>query len=319
MLFALLSPGFAGGQQRNAAPPPIVAVGDVHGDVEALTAVLRLAGVIDEKDRWVGGKTRLVQMGDLPDRGPDTRKAIALLRELEKQSRRAGGAVHVLIGNHDAMNMYGDLRYVLPAEFAAFAGPGSAAARKEYFDRLVEAQRPTDLNAFQTKFERETPLGWVEHRRAWSPDGEIGRWTAGHAAVLRIDDVLFVHAGISPKYASMTIDEINSRVRAELKDPAKLQGGVVMDENGPLWWRGMAQGSESEMAPHVDAVLSAFGVSRIVIGHTPGRQVTSRFGGKVVNVDVGMSRAYSSGRDCLVMEDGQLFHFSEGRRTPLAR
>lgn len=311
--------GIAADRDTFPAPPTLAVIGDVHGDVEALAAVLKMAGLTNEKGGWAGGKARLVQIGDLPDRAPDTRKVIQLLQDLEKQARRAGGAVHVLIGNHDAMNMYGDLRYVLPAEFAAFAGSGSETTRREYFDRLVEQQKPADLAAFRAKFEKETPLGWVEHRRAWSSEGEIGRWTASHPAVLKIGDTLFVHAGLSPKYAVMKMDDINSRVRTELNDFSKLQGGVTMDEEGPLWWRGFAQGSETELAPHVDAVLASFGVARVVIGHTPGREVTARFGGKVINVDVGLSRAYGSNRDCLIMENGQLFHFVQGQKTPLAR
>jgi len=84
----------------------LVVVGDVHGDFERFKAVLKSANLIDSKLRWTGGKTHLVQMGDLPDRGPDTREIIEFLFKLEKSASRAGGHVHILIGNHDAMNMY---------------------------------------------------------------------------------------------------------------------------------------------------------------------------------------------------------------------
>ena len=68
---------------------------------------------------WSGGATHLVQLGDVPDRAPDTRKILDLLMRLEPQARRAGGYVHALIGNHEAMNVYGDLRYVSEGEIAA--------------------------------------------------------------------------------------------------------------------------------------------------------------------------------------------------------
>src|SRR5262245_33598569 len=97
----------------------VVAVGDVHGDFGAFVGVLRAAGVIDQKNKWTGGKTHLVQTGDVPDRGADSRKVMDLLMDLEKQAPKAGGRVHALIGNHEAMNLYGDLRYVVPGEFAA--------------------------------------------------------------------------------------------------------------------------------------------------------------------------------------------------------
>src|SRR5687768_13352063 len=98
----------------------VVAIGDVHGDFKQFLEVLRYADLIDGKNKWTGGKTHVVQLGDIPDRGPDTRKIMDLLIDLEKQAKKKGGMVHVLIGNHDAMNVYGDLRYTTPEEFAAF-------------------------------------------------------------------------------------------------------------------------------------------------------------------------------------------------------
>src|SRR5262245_10688082 len=88
----------------------VVAVGDVHGDYAGFVWVLRAAGIIDAKERWIGGKAHLVQTGDVVDRGGDSRKAMDLLMSLEKQAAKAGGRVHALIGNHEAMNLYGDLR-----------------------------------------------------------------------------------------------------------------------------------------------------------------------------------------------------------------
>ena len=285
----------------------IVAVGDVHGDLPAFTEVLRAAKVIDPDGKWVGGKTNLVQIGDLPDRGPDTRKVIELLQNLEKQAKKAGGAVHILIGNHDAMNMYGDLRYTTAAEFAAFKTDKSAELREAYFQQLVEQNKPADRAAFKAKFDKETPLGWVEHRQAWEPKGPIGKWTASHPAVLKINDTLFVHAGLSPRFAASAIDEINKTVRAELLEPAKLQGGIAMAEDGPLWWRGIAQGPEEPMAAHVDALLKNFGVARIVIGHTPTKTaIQPRFGGRVIDIDVGLSQAYRGPKDCLIIEGGRV-------------
>src|SRR5579864_4282595 len=107
-------PGVWSGVER------IVAVGDVHGDYDQLEAVLKTAGLIDAQGNWAGGKTHLVQTGDILDRGPDSRKCMDLLMRLEKQAEEAGGYVHALIGNHEAMNVYGDLRYTSPGEFAAF-------------------------------------------------------------------------------------------------------------------------------------------------------------------------------------------------------
>lgn len=200
----------------------VVVLGDVHADYEHLVKVLRLAGLIDDNTDWSGGKTHLVQVGDAVDRGPDPRKTLDLLMKLEGQARRAGGYMHALIGNHDAMNVFGDLRYVSAGGFAAFGEEGSQKRRPP-----AEAGKPP---------------GYAEYRRQFGPDGKYGRWIRGHNAVIRIDGTVFVHGGISPKYAGYSIREINDEIRGELGDLSRLQGGAVTDSEGPLWYRGMAGG-----------------------------------------------------------------------------
>ena len=60
----------------------IVAIGDIHGAYDNFVAILKNTGLVDEKLRWTGGKTHLVQMGDVVDRGPDSRKCMDLLMKL---------------------------------------------------------------------------------------------------------------------------------------------------------------------------------------------------------------------------------------------
>src|SRR6185436_13604455 len=56
------------------APQRIVAVGDLHGDFDAWRQIALKANLIDSRNRWAGGKSILVQMGDITDRGPDSLK-----------------------------------------------------------------------------------------------------------------------------------------------------------------------------------------------------------------------------------------------------
>jgi hypothetical protein len=299
----------------------IVAIGDVHGDLPQLETLLRQTGLIDAKHNWSGGRTHLVQIGDIPDRGPDTRAIFDLLIKLEKQAKRAGGQVTAIIGNHDAMMIYGDLRYVTPEEYQSFATSKSARMREaqwEYhIEELKQAGKEPDA-AYRAKWEAARPLGWFEHRLAFQPGGKLHAWIATHDAVARIGDTLFVHAGIAPKYAGRTMEDLNATVRSELKDLSKVEGGLAADPDGPLWYRGLAAGDEQELGPHVDALLAQFGVRRIVIGHTPtGGAVTPRFTGKVLNIDVGLGRAYGSRLACLVIENGRPYVLHRGKRLEL--
>ena len=291
----------------------VVAVGDVHGDVEQLAAVLRSAELIDAGGAWIGGKAHLVQTGDVLDRGPDSRKAMDLLMRLEEEARRAGGAVHALIGNHEAMVLYGDLRYLSPGEIAAFRDADSEKTREAYFQEHHK-------NADRRRFEAETPLGLVELRRAFSAEGKYGKWIRGHNAVVQIDGTLFLHGGLSPKFADWSVRRINESVRAELEDFDKLEGGVVQREDGPLWYRGLAQGDETRLEDHVRALLFNYKVDRLVVGHTYTEgAIGSRFGGRVLVIDVGLSRVYDEkGRmACLVIEKGKPAALHRGRRVEL--
>ncbi len=302
---------FAGSQSkgsRNRSGQPqgiwenverIVAVGDVHGDYDQLVTVLKSAGLIDDQLNWSGGKTHLVQNGDVLDRGPDSRKAMDLLMRLEKQAAEADGYVHALIGNHEAMNVYGDLRYTSAGEFAAFRDENSEKTRAA----ALKTEHPADT----ARWEAQHPLGYFEHRKQFSPDGYYGKWIASHDAVIKINDTLFLHGGLSSRYASMKIKDMNQSVREELKDQTKLKGGIVSDTEGPLWYRGEAQGDAS-LEPLVDKIRKNFGVERIVLGHTyADAAITPRFDGKVILIDIGLSRVYDGiGKvGCLVIENGK--------------
>ncbi len=298
----------------------VVAVGDVHGDHDQFVAVLRSAGVIDAQGKWTGGKTHLVQTGDLLDRGPDSRKAMDLVMRLGEEARTAGGAVHALIGNHEAMNLYGDLRYVSPGEYAAFRDAQSETAREELYQaHLKEARRPSS-DAYRKAWEAQHPLGYAEHRREFGPTGAYGKWIRGLNAVIRIDETLFLHGGISPKIADLGVRQINERIRGELEDFAKLQGGLAKDEEGPLWYRGLAVGDEKALERQVEAILKNHAVARLVIGHTfTEGAVLPRFGGRVLQVDVGLARLYDPKlrMACLVIENGKPHALHRGKRLEL--
>jgi hypothetical protein len=301
----------------SAPPSRVVAVGDVHGGYDEFVAVLQDAGVINRRRQWAGGRTQLVQTGDLLDRGPHSRRVMDLLMTLERQATRAGGRVHVLLGNHEVMNIAGDLRYVSPEEFAAFRTPDSDSLRAAAFEQLADPARRFDPQ-YREAWEAERPLGWVEHRLAFARDGKYGRWIRQLDALVVVDEALFLHGGLSPKYAEATVESLNETIRAELADPARVMEGVAFDTDGPLWYRGLALQPEEEIAPHVDRLLAHHGVKRIVIGHTvtPG-VILPRVGGKVLMIDVGLSEVYGNRRACLVFEQGFAFARHRGTRLPV--
>jgi hypothetical protein len=225
--------------------------------------------------------------------------------------------VHALIGNHEAMNILGDLRYVDPGEYAAFRTSGSKALRERAYQVLADSVL-RDSADYRRQWEEEHPLGWVEQRIAYEGKGAYGAWIREHNAVVRIDDYLFLHGGIGPNYVAVPLGDINDAVRASIAPPDERAGAVAEDPEGPLWYRGLATGDETLLAPLVDSVLSAFSVAHIVIGHTvTDGTVLPRFGGKVIMIDVGLSAAYGGPPAALVIEKGVPHTVHRGQRLEL--
>ena len=196
----------------------VVAFGDVHGAFTDWTALLRELGVIDAKNNWSGGDTHLVSLGDLVDRGPGSRQVVELLMKLDSQAEKAGGAVHVVLGNHEVMVMTGDLRYVSDAEFAAFAPDETAADRDALFAdyrRFNSGGKPATVRA---TFDEQYPPGFVALRKAYSRDGALGSWLIKQPFVIRVNDKVYMHGGIASEYSEQTIGSINSKAQGELRD-----------------------------------------------------------------------------------------------------
>lgn len=282
----------------------IVAIGDLHGDYDNYIEALRAAAVVDRRGRWIAETTHLVQTGDIPDRGPDTRRIIEHMARLARQARRDGGRVHNLIGNHEAMNVYGDLRYVTEDEFAAFATSRSDALRERYLDAVLDKMSSRDParfaalpDDFREQWYAQRPLGWVEHRQAWNPqwnpDGEMFRWVADARVAVQINDAIFVHGGISGHYCRDTLASMTERAQADLARGNPDDESILTDQYGPLWYRGLAGVAPEAPSDTVDEILRNHDARHIVIGHTPtGGFIRPRYDGRVIQIDTGISSAY---------------------------
>jgi hypothetical protein len=146
----------------HADPDRVVAIGDLHGDVDAARRALRLAGAIDGKDRWIGRHLVVVQTGDEIDRNDTDAEVLELFDRLTTDS---GGKVIALDGNHELMNVAGDFRYVTKGGFREFGGKDARA-------------------------------------EAFSPGGAMAKLLEPRHIFTIVGSTVFVHAGILPEYAS---------------------------------------------------------------------------------------------------------------------
>jgi hypothetical protein len=226
VLFLLCVVFSVSAQKTPDAQQVVIAIGDVHGDFDDFCLILKRVGLIDEKLHWAGNHAILVQTGDLLDRGAKERQAVDLMRSLEDEAAKAGGQVVTLLGNHEMMNLMGDLRYVTPELYASFSTPDSEARRRSAYEefvkwrknngQLLQAAHDAMFDVTESQWLANHPLGFIEQREAFAPDATYGDWVRKRSAVTKVSGMLFAHGGIAPEVATIKIDEINERIRGEM-------------------------------------------------------------------------------------------------------
>jgi hypothetical protein len=328
MLAAVLGALLCAALPSAARAERIVAVGDLHGDYAALIDIVEAAGIADDKGRWTGGDATFVQLGDVTDRGADSLKIIRYLQKLEEAAPKRGGKVVVLLGNHEAMNVTGDLRYVDPGEYAAFRTGSSESLRDRVFEAnkasIVAYYRQWDAalpeSEAKQKWLADNPVGKMEHRQAWQPSGEMGKWYAQKPAIAKIGDALFVHGGLSVETVTRPLAEVNAEIRAEMAKGESFSASILTDELGPLWYRGNVQrdppgesiaGEPPEperipIAEELAQVLAAYDARRLVVAHTPNlKGIVADEGGALLRIDTGISAYYGGTHSYLELNDGR--------------
>jgi hypothetical protein len=271
------TPSAAPSASRLPAPARLVAIGDLHGDIAATRAAFRLAGAIDESDRWIGGDLVVVQTGDQLDRGDDEQAILELLERLQAEARAAGGALHVLNGNHEFMNALGDMRYVTPGGFADFEdAPGTEVDDPALERALADVPEST----------RARYAGFLPGRH-WA------KKIADQPVILIVGDSVFAHAGILPSWAKVGPETINAEAQAWLLGEREQPPEAVVDPEGPVWTRVYSASPDAAACAMLDEALAVLEVERMVVGHTVHTEgVTSACDGKVWMVDVGLAKYY---------------------------
>ncbi|MBN1611653.1 MAG: metallophosphoesterase [Polyangiaceae bacterium] len=254
----------------------VVAFGDLHGDAAAARAVLILVGAMSEEGRWIGGKTVVVATGDQMDRSDDERRLFELLADVSRQASAAGGAVHVLSGNHEVLNVAGHFDYVSEQGFAQFS----------------DVERP-ELGEALALFPPEAR----GRAAAFLPGGPYARRLARWPVVVQVGDTVFVHGGLLPEHLAYGIGQINRDVRRWMNGHMPRLPEMLRSMRAPYWVRLYSSSElENDACPTLSQTLSSLGARRMVVGHTPQKRINAACDEQVWRIDVGLSRFYGTGR-----------------------
>ena len=213
-------------QGQEVTNQPIIVLGEVQSAANTVAAFLEHLDLIDSEHHWSGGDTILIQMGDLIDDGEHVRAALDLFMKLEEEAVAAGGQVIVLMGNHEALNILGELRDVNPMAYQSFAGPDSEQRQRQAWEEWSgwrKARAEAVGETFEADAEAEQawyashPPGWVEYVESMRPEGVYGAWLRSLPVAVEINDVLFVHGGLNQEIEDKNVASINRRAAEEIK------------------------------------------------------------------------------------------------------
>ncbi len=284
---------------RLPAAARVVAVGDLHGDLNALRATFRLAGAIDSEDRWIGRDLTLVQTGDQVDRGDQDREVMDVLEKLEADAKAAGGALHVLNGNHELMNASFDFRYVSRrgfSEFNDFSRQALGAA-----ERVPDEQRG--------------------RAAAFTPGATYAEKLAQHLTVAVIGDTLFAHGGVLPAHVDYGLERINREASDFLAGKLRALPRALSAEESPVWTRFYGGEVEAGTCGVLSRVLEQVGAKRLVVGHTVQKDgISGACQDRLFRIDVGLSAYYGDNTPQVLEISGQgariLKQTSDAPRAP---
>jgi len=243
-----------------------IIVGDIHGELNIFKEIIRNAGLIDNKGRWIGGDNILIQTGDAIDRGPYSLDSFDFLRKLQKEAVKANGEVVRLCGNHELMILQGYYYYTNIDDPYAFA----QALKKEISKNDVVAS-------------------YTDGKRLYTHAG-----LRSSIAQTLLDDIKSIRPALNAEDIDLFLlsDYINKIFKASVESGDLKRHPIFhvdwrrggSDPVGGIFWCDFSSISSSDRAWDIPQIF----------GHTPtGKsELKTAYGLKLIDVDAGMCRLY---------------------------
>lgn len=227
-------------------------ISDLEGNLDYFLAWGRKVGVLDGQGNWAFGSGHLVILGDSVDRGRRVFDLLWKLYELEIQASRAGGELHLVLGNHEQYVFRGQISKVEPEHLWA-----------------TEQLMP--------------------YQEAFSEQSILGRWLRDKPIALVLNETLFVHGGVSPTLIrkNLSIDHWNQLHRTALAESNYGEPDLFGPESFTQY-RGYFYANSSDPKADQAAIgqtLASYQVRQIVVGHTKVDSITPYFENRLYAIE----------------------------------
>ncbi|KAM6602467.1 hypothetical protein CsatA_022076 [Cannabis sativa] len=296
-------------QTRYPAADRLIAVGDVHGDLEKTKQSLRIAGLINDSDKWIGGSTMVVQIGDVLDRGNSELKILYFIEKLKREAARSGGTIISMNGNHEIMNVEGDFRFVTPNGVKEFENWAEwyqiGNEMKTLCKNLKNPKNPFEGIPMGFKnIKKEFSNGFRARIAALRPSGPIStRFLSQNVTVVVVGESVFVHGGLLPEHvAKPGLEKMNEEVRNWINGSKGKEAPspyYCRSRDAVVWLRRFsheaAEMCDCSTLEHVLATIP--GAKRMIMGHTIQQVgINGACEGRAIRIDVGMSKGCINGQ-----------------------
>lgn len=302
----------------------IVVIADIHGDYNNFERILKGTRLVDEELNWTGRETHFVQLGDILDRGPDAKRAFDLLMKLETQAEAAGGKVHFIIGNHEEGNIVGTALmtsgYVTVEQFTSFLPEDYRESLEKKVKKKHAQSGDTNpslaekLHMFWDEARKENTTAQAQYLKNFYK--HYGKWILTKNTVIKINDIVFTHGGVSEEFSRWDFKKTNNLLRDELKKlygriPLRSKLRMAYQPNAPHWFRDLIRSDEEDFAEDVTRILDNLKAAYMVIGHTVRQSEViaskklDRFQGRIWGIDTGISRYYGGHLCALIIDEGK--------------
>ena len=310
----------------------IIAIGDIHGDLDLAINLLIVAKVIleipskekhsvkliykNEKKKyfkWIAEKTIVIQVGDQIDRcrpfnaGCQDKnetyldeasdiKILIFYYKLHLLALKQGCALYSLLGNHEILNVIGNLDYV------SYLG-------------LMEFNKKKEKDIFK----KRKNIFKIDSKKKFYKNNNLATFLAcTRQSAIIVGDYLFVHAGIIDKLIKrfnksednrLNLTLINNIIKkwllndlSDLKDQENINKLLLDKELSPFWPRFFGNLEPNLTADNklcidnINPILNYFEIKGIVVGHTPqlNININSTCNNTLWRVDVASSLAFNN-------------------------